>query len=160
MFKIILDYLRSGYLKDLTESSLKELEVEAEYFMLSSLQKIINQRKDVNVIYEGKTFKCKSYALQYCDEELIDYKGDFNARVNNINLICPLQMNECDCGRPHETTLEDLMRRVLRRLEDNRVGDVEPSEWTELWEDSGAAQLMGLLPSQTWFGQNSSKWFY
>ena len=156
MFAIILGYLRADYLKDLTESSLKELEVEAEYFMLSSLQKIINQRKDVNVIVEGQTFKCKGHALQYCDKELIDYKGDFNARVDEYDFICSLHRNECDCLRPHETTLEGLVRRVLRRLEDNKVGDVEPPRRTKLWDDSGAAQLMGLIPG---FHPNT-KWFY
>ena len=154
MFKIILDYLRSDYLKDLSESSLKELEVEAEYFMLSSLQKIINQRKDINVFVEGKTFKCKPHALQYCRKEQIDQNGDFNAK-DISQYICTGQRNECDCGRSHVPTLEDLVRRVLRRLEDNRVGDVMPPYLTELDVDSEAARCMGLLP-----GPPNLKWFY
>ena len=172
MFKIILDYLRSDYLKNLSENCLEELKVEAEYFMLSSLLEIINQclgveeqnnsnsKDEVNVIVEGKTFKCKPHALQYCDKKLIDQNGDFQAKAISKG-ICLRQRNECRCFGPHETTLGDLVRRVLRRLEDNRVGDVMPplTLRTELEEDSEAARCMGLLPSP-YFGQNSSKWFY
>ena len=158
MFEIILDYLRSGYLKDLTESSLKELEIEAEYFMLSNLQKIINQRYDVNVIVEGETFKCKGHALQYCDKELIDYKGDFICDyyyISDLICDCPRERNGCDCILYHETPMEYRVRRILRRLEDNRVGDVEPPWYTELRKDSLAAIDMGLLP-----GYPNPKWFY
>ena len=167
MFEIILDYLRADYLKDLTESSLKELEVEAEYFMLSSLLEIINQRlgveeqtnsdtkDEVNLIVEGNTFKCKPHALQYCKKELIDQNGDFNARSIPY-LICPRQRIECGCPMPHETSLEDLVRRVLRRLEDNRVGYIVPPERTELWEDCEAAHFMDLLPDHP----HCNKWFY
>ena len=162
MFGIILGYLRADYLKDLTESSLKELEVEAEYYQLTSLLEIIQQRlsveeqnnsgtkDEVNVFVEGKTFKCKPHALQYCRKEWINQNGDFNA-YDISHLICPRQRNECGCGRPHETTLEDLVRRVLRRLEDNRVGDVQPPIRTELREDSRAAMIMGLLHSRKYF---------
>jgi hypothetical protein len=148
VFEIILDYLRSDYLKNLSENCLEELKVEAEYFMLSSLLEIIQQRlgveeqnnsnskDEVYVIVNGKTFKCKPHALQYCDKELIDQNGDFNARDYIIN----------------HPTLEDFVRRVLRRLEDNRVGDVMPPQHrTELWEDSFAAHLMGLLPDSKGF---------
>ena len=162
MFEIILDYLRADYLKNLSENGLEELRVEAEYFMLSSLLEIIKQRlgveeqnnsnskDEVNVIVNGQTFKCKPHALQYCDNEFIDQKGDFNAR-DISGWICPRQRNECNCDRSHETTLEDLVRRVLRRLEDNRVGYIEPPIRTELRQDSFAAHLMGLLPAYTWF---------
>ena len=160
MFAIILGYLRADYLKDLTGGSLKELEVEAEYFMLSSLQKIINQRKDVNVIVEGHTFKCKPHALQYCDKNLIDQNGDFNASKTPRNIcqrchkIKKINVSR-DCCSSHETTLEDVVRRVLRRLEDNRVGNVKPPMRTELREDSWAALWMGLLPDYP-----NPKWFY
>ena len=168
MFEIILDYLRADYLKNLSENCLQELKVEAEYFMLSSLLEIIQQRlgveeqnnsnskDEVNVIVEGKTFKCKPHALQYCRKKLIDQNGDFNAGYLPSGTICPRQRNECvSCGLYHGPTLEDLMRRILRRLEDNRVGDVEPPWGTELCEDSRAARCMGLLP-----GYPNPKWFY
>ena len=170
MFEIILDYLRADYLKDLTESSLKELEVEAEYFMLSSLLEIIKQRlgveeqnnsnskDEVNVIVLGHTFKCKPHALEYCVKELNDQNGDLIIDdVESSELICTIQRNDCgiDCFGAHETTLENLVRRVLRRLEDNRVGIVEPPCGTELREDSEAAMYMGLLPDCP-----NDKWFY
>ena len=167
MFNMILKYLRSGHLvQNLSSEVLSELEVEAEYYQLTSLMEIIQQRlsveeqnnsgtkDEVNVFVEGKTFKCKPHALQYCRKERIDQNGDFNAR-DISSWLCPRQRNECDCGRPHEITLEDLVRRILRRLEDNRVGDVKPPERTELWEDSFAAMIMGLLPVNP-----NRKWFY
>ena len=167
MFNMILKYLRSGHLvQNLSSEVLSELEVEAEYYQLTSLLEIIQQRlsveeqnnsgtkDEVNVFVEGKTFKCKPHALQYCRKELINQNGDFNARDFIARWLCPRQRNECGCHRPHGPTLEDLVRRILRRLEDNRVGDVEPPE-TELREDSRAAMHMGLLP-----GNPNPKWFY
>ena len=151
MFEIILDYLRSCFLEEMSNDNLMKLKVEAEYFMLTSLLEIINQRLsveeqnnsnsiyEVNVIVEGQTFKCKPHALQYCDKKLIDQNGDFIAR---------------DHISDHQT-LMDTVRRLLRRLEDNRVGDVEPPMMTELWKDSGAAFFMGLLP-----GFPCNKYFY
>ena len=153
MFEIILDYLRSGFLEEMSNDNLMKLKVEAEYFMLTSLLEIINQRlsveeqnnsysiviDEVNVFVEGQTFKCKPHALQYCDKKLIDQDGDFIAR---------------DYISDHQT-LMDLVRRLLRRLEDNRVGDVEPPMMTELWKDSCNAMYMGLLP-----GPPSKKWFF
>ena len=47
------------------------------------------------------------------------------------------------------------MRRVLRRLEEDRVWDVEAQMRTELSEDSVVAHLMGLIP-----GYPNTKWFY
>ena len=164
MFGITLNYLRSGFLETLPESSLEKLKVEAEYFQLMSLLEIIKQRLgveednnsnsqgEVNVIHKGQTYKCKPDALQYCNKQLIDNNGDFNAYDISM-LIC--RRNECNCSNYHAPTLEDLVRRVLRRLEENRVGDVLPPERTELWEDSYAAIDMGLLP---WVG--STIWFY
>ena len=107
------------------------------------------------LLLNGITFKCKPHALQYCDKEWINQNGDFNAKDYISHRICPRQRNECGCYRPHETTLEYRVRRVLRRLEDNRVGDVRPPERTELWEDSSAAIDMGLLPDYP-----NYKWFY
>ena len=152
MFEIILDFLRSGFLEEMSNDNLMKLKVEAEYFMLTSLLEIINQRlsveeqnnsnsiDEVNVIVEGQTFKCKPHALQYCDKKLIDQNGDFIAR---------------DYISDHQT-LMDTVRRLLRRLEDNRVGDVEPPMRTELLEDSSTAIWMGLLPGYP----NPRKWFY
>jgi hypothetical protein len=166
MFGIILGYLRSGFLEEMSNNNLMKLQVETEYFQISSLQEIIKQRlsveddtksnskDEVSVIYMGQTFKCKSHALQYCRKELIDQNGDFNAR-DISDRICPRQRNECRCPVAHVPTLEDLMRRVLRRLEDNRVGDVMHPKGTELFEDSFAARCMGLLPDYP-----NPKWFY
>ena len=133
MFEIILDYLRSGFLEEMSNNNLMKLKVETEYFMLSSLLEIIKQRlgveeqnncdtkDEVNVIVERKTFKCKPHALQYCNKELIDQNGDFHVRE-----------------RPGFN--EDLMIRVLRKLEDNRVGDIWPPQHRTEWcEDSAAA---------------------
>ena len=161
MFNMILKYLRSGYLvEEIPRKELLELQVEAEYYQLTSLMEIIKQRlvveDEVSVIYRGQTFKCKPHALQYCVKELIDQNGDFNARDDTFDLICTTQRNACYCYLPHEITMEDLLRRLLRRLEDNRVGEVEPPRRTELWEDSYAAIGMGLLPVY----HDNAKWFY
>ena len=167
MFNMILKYLRSGHLvQNLASEVLSELEVEAEYYQLTSLQEIIQQRlsvedhnnsdtkDEVSVIYRGQTYKCKPHALQYCIKELIDKNGNFNARDISDH-ICLRQRNECGCGLPRETTPGGVVRRVLRRLEDNRVGDVEPPRGTELREDSLAALWMGLLPDNP-----NRKYFY
>ena len=166
MFKIILDFLRSGFLEEISNNNLMKLQVEAEYFQLSSLSEIIkhrlgveeqnnsNSKDEVNVIVEGQTFKCKPHVLQYCDKKLIDQNGDFNARdIISRDYICLLERDWCGCDLAHaqpldvyEITLEDLVRRVLSRLEENRVGDVEPPRRTVLSEDTGAARGMGLLP--------------
>ena len=166
-FKTILKFLRSGSLvEEIPRRELFELQEDAQYFQLTSLMEIIQQRlgveeqnnsdtkDEVNVNFMGQTFKCKPHALQYCRKELIDQNGDFNARDLSI-LICPRQRNECRCDRFHAPTLEDLVRKVLRRLEDNRVGNVEPPRRTELREDSFAARYMGLLPDAP-----NDKWFY
>ena len=79
MFEIILDYLRSGFLEEMSNNNLMKLKVEAEYFMLSSLLEIIQQRLGVEKQnnsnskdeVKGRTFKCKPHALQYCDKERI-----------------------------------------------------------------------------------------
>ena len=163
-FKTILKFLRSGNLvEEIPRRELLELQEDAQYFQLTSLMEIIQQRlsveeqnnsgtkDEVNVIVPGKTLKCKPHALQYCRKDLIAQNGYFFV-ANISSFICPRQRNECDCGKSH---LEDLVRRVLRRLEDNRVGDVQPPWGTELFEDSCAARDMGLLP-----GCNNPKWFY
>jgi hypothetical protein len=106
-------------------------------------------KDEVNVIVNGQTFKCKPHALQYCRKDLIAQNGYFFV-ANISSLICPRQRNECRCGLYHGPTQEDLVRRVLRRLEDNRVGDVKPPV-LELMEDSCAAQVMGLLPDSKCF---------
>ena len=47
MFKIILNFLRSNYLEELSSKDLKKLQVEAEHFEIASLQQIIQQRLNV-----------------------------------------------------------------------------------------------------------------
>ena len=159
-FKTILKFLRSGSLvEEIPRRELFELQEDAQYFQLTSLMEIIQQRlsvedhnnsgtkDEVNVIVNGITFKCKPHALQYSNKDRIDQNGDFNA-IKDLpsHHICPRQRNECRCVDYHGPTQEDLVRRVLRRLEDNRVGDVQPPEGTELCEDFMAAFVMGLLP--------------
>ena len=47
MFGIILGYLRSGFLEEMSNNNLMKLQVETEYFQISSLQEIIKQRLSV-----------------------------------------------------------------------------------------------------------------
>jgi hypothetical protein len=92
----------------------------------------------------SSTFKCKKSIFDYADVKLISFKGD---------LVAP---NQDKIAEELGITLEDLMRRILSRLEDNIVWDVEPPRRTDLLEDSRAAIWMGLLPGYP----NPRKWFY
>ena len=94
----------------------------------------------------SSTFKCKKSIFDYADVKLISFKGD---------LVAPNHNKEDLMRRINHPTLEDFVRRLLRRLEDNRVGDVQPPERTELWDDSRSAHFMGLLPDYP-----NYKWFY
>ena len=50
MFGIILDYLRSDFLEEISRCGLLKLQQEVEYFMISSLQTVINERLNTNKV--------------------------------------------------------------------------------------------------------------
>ena len=49
-FEVILDFLRTGHLNNLNGCTLRQLEVEADFFGLSGLQELIRQRLPENSI--------------------------------------------------------------------------------------------------------------
>ena len=109
---------------------------------------------DVNIVVGGMIFRCKKSALRHCSPYRIDLNGDFRACF--IPKICGKSRSLCGCAWPHEITLEDLVKRILNLLENNRVivNKIAPPTGTMLFEDSIAAKGMGLLPIYP------TKWFY
>ena len=54
-FEVILDFLRTGHLNNLNGCTLRQLEVEADFFGLSGLQEIIRQRLQEDNITDWMT---------------------------------------------------------------------------------------------------------
>lgn len=102
----------------------------------------------------NQKYMCKKSALVYANVSIIHENGQFDIKTPKI---CPNQRSECPMYRtyhnqPHETSLEDLLKRILTRLDNNRVGQVKPPERSELWEDYCAAVSMNLFSSPSnWF---------
>lgn len=275
MFGIILDYLRSDFLEEMHRCGLLKLQQEAEYFMISRLQTVINQRlknlelaaisetnevrfvvktldengeqsshyisadkawfgsvpipvvarildteaidysfvyfnfseyieiarttsqdscvidRDGNIcLYNAvdhiKTtaavygLKKKKYTLDitkgivflrdyyYPETQKIDFmierlrfscdKSTFiscNLKAKFTNLgeiiamkptLCPKLRSGCSCSKPHETSLHDLITRILAAYRNKRVVCFnEPDDGTQLKEDSVVALKMGIL---------------
>merc|ERR1719154_830738 len=112
------------------------------------------EEEQVNVIVEGKTYKCKPHALQHCNEQWLDEDGNLDALVVFWS-FCKMPPDLCDCAQSHAATMEDLVNRMLRRLEDDKVSYEQPPFGTELYADSYTAVGMGLFPR----GFPPQKWF-
>ena len=91
--------------------------------------------------YCEEIFTCKLSAFSQANIKVFDENGCSSVDVPDDcppkGLIIP--------------TLEEAIERILSYLEDERVGDVEPPQGTEWWNDSYNAQWMGLLDDKKWF---------
>ena len=60
--------------------------------------------------------------------------------------LCSKLRGECSCSKPHETSLHDLITRILAACRNKRVVCFkEPADASQLTEDSVVAYRMGIL---------------
>ena len=86
-----------------------------------------------------KIIKCKLSAFSQANIKVFDDDGSSSVIIQDY------------CPGLEEATLDEDIERILSYLEDERVGDVEPPQGTEWWNDSDNAQRMGLLDDKKCF---------
>ena len=121
----VVVYLRDFYYTDKTATV--DLKIKDNVYKISKVA--LNKYGTVNVI------------------------GDCGSIGGRMIKICSKQRDRfygCNCNSPHETTLEDLITRIVTYLQNDKVQDLEPCVRTQLLEDSWAAREMGLLKCGKW----------